>query len=31
MSEVPESNELRDHLAKLIDENEVILFMKGTP
>ncbi len=25
------SNELRDHLAKLIDENEVILFMKGTP
>lgn len=27
----PESNELRDHLAKLIDENELILFMKGTP
>lgn len=26
-----QSNELRDHLAKLIDENEVILFMKGTP
>jgi monothiol glutaredoxin len=26
-----ESNELRDHLAKLIEENEVILFMKGTP
>ena len=26
-----ESNELREHLAKLIDENEVILFMKGTP
>lgn len=25
------SNELRDHLAKLIDENDVILFMKGTP
>lgn len=25
------SNELRDHLAKLIDENEIILFMKGTP
>ena len=25
------SNELRDHLAKLIDENEVILFMKGNP
>ncbi|MBJ7354996.1 MAG: Grx4 family monothiol glutaredoxin [Thermoleophilaceae bacterium] len=25
------SNELREHLAKLIDENEVILFMKGTP
>jgi monothiol glutaredoxin len=25
------NNELRDHLAKLIDENEVILFMKGTP
>src|SRR6476659_9809432 len=24
-------NELRDHLAKLIDENEVILFMKGNP
>jgi monothiol glutaredoxin len=22
---------LRDHLARLIDENEVILFMKGTP
>jgi monothiol glutaredoxin len=26
-----ETNELRDHLAKLIDENEIILFMKGTP
>lgn len=25
------SNELREHLAKLIDENEIILFMKGTP
>ncbi len=25
------SNELRDHLATLIDQNEVILFMKGTP
>jgi monothiol glutaredoxin len=25
------SNELREHLAKLIDENEVILFMKGNP
>ncbi|MBJ7458338.1 MAG: Grx4 family monothiol glutaredoxin [Thermoleophilaceae bacterium] len=25
------SNELRDHLATLIDENEVILFMKGNP
>jgi monothiol glutaredoxin len=25
------TNELRDHLAQLIDENEVILFMKGTP
>lgn len=25
------SNELRDHLARLIDENEIILFMKGTP
>jgi monothiol glutaredoxin len=25
------SNELRDHLAQLIDQNEVILFMKGTP
>lgn len=25
------SNELREHLATLIDENEVILFMKGTP
>jgi monothiol glutaredoxin len=25
------TNELRDHLARLIDENEVILFMKGTP
>lgn len=25
------SNELRDHLAKLIEENEIILFMKGTP
>jgi monothiol glutaredoxin len=24
-------NELRDHLAKLIESNEVILFMKGTP
>ena len=26
-----ETNELREHLAKLIDENEVILFMKGNP
>ncbi len=26
-----ETNELREHLAKLIDENEIILFMKGTP
>lgn len=25
------SNELREHLATLIDENEVILFMKGNP
>lgn len=25
------SNELRDHLAKLIQDNEVILFMKGNP
>lgn len=25
------SNELRDHLKTLIDQNEVILFMKGTP
>jgi monothiol glutaredoxin len=25
------SNELRDHLSQLIDTNEVILFMKGTP
>jgi monothiol glutaredoxin len=25
------TNELRDHLNKLIGENEVILFMKGTP
>jgi monothiol glutaredoxin len=25
------SNELRDHLAKLVEENDVILFMKGTP
>src|SRR3954451_22591565 len=25
------TNELRAHLATLIDENEVILFMKGTP
>jgi len=25
------SNELRDHLKTLIDGNEVILFMKGTP
>lgn len=25
------TTELREHLAKLIDENEVILFMKGTP
>jgi monothiol glutaredoxin len=24
-------NELRDHLAKLIETNEVILFMKGNP
>jgi monothiol glutaredoxin len=24
-------NELRDHLATLIDENDVILFMKGNP
>jgi monothiol glutaredoxin len=24
-------NELRDHLAKLIESNEVILFMKGNP
>ncbi|MGH2906432.1 MAG: Grx4 family monothiol glutaredoxin [Solirubrobacterales bacterium] len=24
-------NELRDHLAKLINDNEVILFMKGNP
>ena len=24
-------NELREHLAKLIDSNEVILFMKGNP
>jgi monothiol glutaredoxin len=24
-------NELREHLAKLIESNEVILFMKGTP
>jgi monothiol glutaredoxin len=31
MSEENVSNELRDHLAKLIDENEIILFMKGTP
>lgn len=30
MTDAP-SNELRDHLAKLIDENEVLLFMKGTP
>lgn len=27
----PANNELRDHLAQLIGENEVILFMKGTP
>lgn len=25
------TNELREHLSKLIGENEVILFMKGTP
>lgn len=25
------SNELRDHLQKMIEEHEVILFMKGTP
>ncbi len=31
MSDEAVSNELRDHLAKLIEENEVILFMKGTP
>lgn len=24
-------NELREHLQKLIDENEIILFMKGNP
>ncbi|MFY9265076.1 MAG: Grx4 family monothiol glutaredoxin [Solirubrobacterales bacterium] len=24
-------NELREHIQKLIDENEVILFMKGNP
>ena len=25
------ANELRDHIAKLIESNDVILFMKGTP
>jgi monothiol glutaredoxin len=30
-AQTDQSNELRDHLAKLIDENEVILFMKGNP
>lgn len=24
-------NELREHIQKLIDENDVIIFMKGTP
>jgi monothiol glutaredoxin len=27
----PEPNGLRDQIARAIDENEVILFMKGTP
>lgn len=31
MSNDGASNELREHLATLIDENEVILFMKGNP
>lgn len=31
MSDAAVPNELRDHLAQLIDTNEVILFMKGTP